>query len=134
MKPGWKKGTKITFEGLGNERPGTYPADIIFVISEKGHPLFRRSGDDLELTLEIPLVQALTGCTISIPLLGGENMTLSIEDIIYPGYVHTIPDQGMAISGEEGKRGDLKVTFLVELPTSLTKNQKSDVLNILEDS
>ncbi|PRQ26586.1 putative chaperone DnaJ [Rosa chinensis] len=133
VKPGWKKGTKITFEGLGNERPGAYPADIIFVIAEKRHHLFVREGDDLELTVEIPLIQALTGCTISIPLLGGENTTLTIEDIIYPGYEKTIPDQGMPISKVEGKRGNLKVTFLVEFPTSLTHEQRSDVHTILEE-
>ncbi|XP_050365637.1 uncharacterized protein LOC126784199 [Argentina anserina] len=134
VKPGWKKGTKITFEGLGNERPGAYPADVIFVIAEKRHPLFVREGDDLELTVEISLIHALTGCAISIPLLGGENMTLKIEDIIYPGYEKTIPDQGMPISKGERKRGNLKVTFLVEFPTSLTKEQRSEVINILDDS
>ncbi|KAL6215000.1 hypothetical protein ACLB2K_014432 [Fragaria x ananassa] len=134
VKPGWKKGTKITFEGLGNERPDAYPADIIFVIAEKRHPLFVKEGDDLELRVEISLVQALTGCTISIPLLGGENTTLTIEDIIYPGYEKTIPHQGMPIAKGEGKRGKMKVMFLVEFPTSLTEEQRSDVVTILEDS
>eukprot|EP00210_Caulerpa_lentillifera_P006711 g6413.t1 len=32
VKPGWKKGTKITFEEKGDEKPGTIPADIIFVM------------------------------------------------------------------------------------------------------
>ncbi|CAH8389046.1 unnamed protein product, partial [Eruca vesicaria subsp. sativa] len=31
IEPGWKKGTKITFEGVGNEKPGYLPEDIIFV-------------------------------------------------------------------------------------------------------
>ncbi|CAN6542521.1 unnamed protein product [Malus baccata var. baccata] len=134
VEPGWKKGTKITFQGLGNERLGAYPADIIFLISEKRHPLFRREGDDLELALEIPLVEALTGCIISIPLLGGDKMKLTIDDIIYPGYEKIISGQGMADSKDEGKRGNLKVTFLVEFPTALTDGQRSDVLTILEDS
>ncbi|CAH9081706.1 unnamed protein product, partial [Cuscuta epithymum] len=72
VKPGWKKGTKITFEGKGDEKPGMLPADITFVIEEKRHPIFKREGDDLVLGVEIPLVQALTGCTITVPLLGGE--------------------------------------------------------------
>ena len=33
VKPGWRKGTKITFDGMGNETPGTYPSDIIFVVA-----------------------------------------------------------------------------------------------------
>ncbi|KAF2296711.1 hypothetical protein GH714_001378 [Hevea brasiliensis] len=135
VKPGWKKGTKITFEGMGNERPGTCPADITFVIAEKRHPLFQREGDNLKIVVEIPLLKALTGCEISIPLLGGENMTtLMIEDIIHPGYEKIIIGQGMTITEEEGKRGNLKVTFLVEFPTELTDEQRSDILSILEDS
>ncbi|KAJ9166677.1 hypothetical protein P3X46_021389 [Hevea brasiliensis] len=135
VKPGWKKGTKITFEGMGNERPGTCPADITFVIAEKRHPLFQREGDNLKIVVEIPLLKALTGCEISIPLLGGENMTtLMIEDIIHPGYEKIIIGQGMTITEEEGKRGNLKVTFLVEFPTEMTDEQRSDILSILEDS
>ncbi|XP_050207650.1 uncharacterized protein LOC126657068 [Mercurialis annua] len=134
IKPGWKKGTKITFQGMGNERPGTSPADITFVIAEKRHPLFRREGDDLEIAVEIPLVKALTGCDISIPLLGGETTTLMIDDIIYPGFEKIIKGQGMPKSKELGKRGNLKVVFLVEFPKELTEEQRSNVLNILDGS
>ncbi|KAI9071087.1 hypothetical protein K1719_046952 [Acacia pycnantha] len=60
VKPGWKKGTKITFEGKGDEKPGYLPADIVFLIDEKDHPLFTRDGQNLEVRVEIPLVNALT--------------------------------------------------------------------------
>ncbi|KAJ7965536.1 DnaJ subfamily B member like [Quillaja saponaria] len=131
VKPGWKKGTKITFEGKGNERPGSYPADITFVIAEKRHHLFRRDSDDLELAVEIPLRKALTGCTISVPTLGGERKSLKIEEIIYPGYEKLISGQGMPVSKEKGKRGNLKITFLVEFPKQLTDDQRSEVVSIL---
>ncbi|KAE9608977.1 putative chaperone DnaJ [Lupinus albus] len=134
VQPGWKKGTKITFEGKGNERPGAYREDIIFFISEKRHQLFRREKDDLELGIEIPLVKALTGCTISVPLLGGDKMNLTVDEIIYPGYEKIITGQGMPIPKESGLRGNLKITFLVEFPTQLTRNQRSEVFSILQDS
>ncbi|KAL7246239.1 hypothetical protein ACSBR2_001377 [Camellia fascicularis] len=134
VKPGWKKGTKITFEGMGNETPGTDPADIIFVIGEKRHPLFRREGDDLELGVEIPLVKALTGCNISVPLLGGEKMNLMMDDIIQPGYEKIIAGQGMPKPNEEGNRGNLIIKFLVQFPTELTDEQRANVLQILQDS
>lgn len=135
VQPGWTKGTKITFEGKGNERAGAaYREDIVFFISEKRHQLFRREGDDLELRVEIPLVKALTGCTISVPLLGGMDMSLTLDGIIYPGYEKMVIGQGMPISREPGKRGDLRVTFLVEFPTRLTHNQRSEVFAILQDS
>ncbi|KAK6938384.1 Chaperone DnaJ, C-terminal [Dillenia turbinata] len=133
VKPGWKIGTKITFEGMGDEMPGMQPADVIFEIAEKRHPLFRREGDDLELAIEIPLVQALTGSSFDIPLLGGEKMHLKIDDVISPGYEKIIAGQGMPISKEEGRRGNLKITFLVEFPMDLTCNQRKDAYNILKD-
>ncbi|PNT37130.2 hypothetical protein POPTR_005G179400v4 [Populus trichocarpa] len=134
VKPGWKKGTKITFEGMGNERPGTCTADIILVIAEKRHSLFRREGEGLEIGVEVPLVKALTGCQISIPLLGGEETSLMIDDIIHPGYERIIEGQGMPSTKEQGGRGNLRVVFLVEFPTQLTDEQRSDIRTILEDS
>ncbi|XP_017224847.1 uncharacterized protein LOC108201071 [Daucus carota subsp. sativus] len=133
VKPGWKKGTKITFEGKGDERPGTLPADIIFIIDEKSHPVFTRDGDDLELGVEVPLVEALTGCTISVPILGGENMTLSFDEILYPGYEKIIPGKGMPKPKTEATRGDLRLKFLVEFPTDLSDQQRSQVLRVLDE-
>ncbi|GLU12633.1 hypothetical protein SLE2022_292970 [Rubroshorea leprosula] len=131
LNPGWKKGTKVTFEGKGDEKPGYLPADIIFVIEEQRHPLFRRKADDLEIAVEIPLVMALTGCSLSVPLLGGEKISLSIEDIIYPGYEKVIQGQGM--TNAKGRRGDLRATFLVQFPAELTDQQRSEVYTILLD-
>lgn len=133
VKPGWKKGTKITFEGKGDERPGSLPADIIFIIDEKRHPVFKREGDDLELGVEVPLVEALTGCTISVPILGGENISLSFDEILYPGYEKIIPGQGMPKSKEQGRRGNLRLKFLVAFPTDLSDEQRSQVLNVLNE-
>ncbi|KAL5789733.1 hypothetical protein ACOSQ2_004621 [Xanthoceras sorbifolium] len=134
LKPGWRTGTKITFEGKGDQKPGYLPADIIFLIDEKRHPLFNREGDNLEIAVEIPLVQALTGCSLSVPLLGGEKMSLSvIEDIIFPGYEKIIKGQGMPNPKEAGKRGDLIVKFLVNFPTELSDEQISQAVSILED-
>jgi DnaJ family protein B protein 4 len=47
IKPGWKSGTKITFERAGDELPGIQPADIIFVVHARPHDFYERDGDDL---------------------------------------------------------------------------------------
>ncbi|KAK0590521.1 hypothetical protein LWI29_028380 [Acer saccharum] len=85
--------------------------------------------------VEIPLVQALTGCSLSVPLLGGEKMSLSIiENIIFPGYEKVIKGQGMPNPKEAGaKRGDLVVKFLVDFPTHLSDEQRSQAVTILQD-
>ncbi|KAI8557022.1 hypothetical protein RHMOL_Rhmol05G0301700 [Rhododendron molle] len=42
IKPGWKKGTKITFPEKGNEQRGVLPSDLVFVIDEKPHGVFQK--------------------------------------------------------------------------------------------
>ncbi|KAL2904655.1 DnaJ-like protein subfamily B member 13 [Bienertia sinuspersici] len=127
VKPGWRKGTTITFEGKGDEKPSYLPADIVFLIEEKRHPLFKRVGDDLELGVEIPLLKALVGCTITLPLLGGEKMVMKIDDVIHPGYEKIIPNQGMPKYMEEAQRGrgHLRLKFIVNFPLNLSDDKRA---------
>ena len=55
MKPGWKAGTKITFQREGDQAPNKIPADIVFIIKDKPHPHFRREGSDLKYTCRLTL-------------------------------------------------------------------------------
>lgn len=121
------------FEGKGDEKPGYLPADIVFVIEEKRHLLFKRRGDDLEIEVEIPLVQALTGCTLPVPLLGGERMALCSEEIIYPGYEKAILGQGMPSAKDPGRRGELRITFFVEFPLQLSEGWRLEIRSILSE-
>ena len=47
IKPGWKEGTKITFNNKGDVNIGSEPADIVFVIKYKPHSLFTRQDNNL---------------------------------------------------------------------------------------
>lgn len=134
VKPGWRIGTTITFPGMGNEIPGGQAADMKFIIAEKQHPVFKKEGDDLVLKMEISLVDSLAGCTLSIPLLDGQKLSLIMEDLIYPGSQKVIAGQGMPKSKEQGERGNLIVNFGVEFPKELTDEQRSDLFSILQDS
>src|SRR3546814_19080800 len=62
VKPGWKKGTKITFPNEGDEATGIIPADIVFVITEKAHQHYTREGNDMIYTARLPLDDALSDC------------------------------------------------------------------------
>lgn len=55
MKPGWKSGTKITFQREGDQAPNKIPADIVFIIRDKPHSLFKREGADVKYTSRIML-------------------------------------------------------------------------------
>lgn len=57
VKPGWKAGTKITFQREGDQGRNKIPADIVFIIRDKPHPLFKREGSDIRYTVKISLKQ-----------------------------------------------------------------------------
>ncbi|KAL0910329.1 hypothetical protein M5K25_021302 [Dendrobium thyrsiflorum] len=66
VKPGWKKGTKITFPKKGNEGPNMIPADIVFIIDEKPNDVFMREDNDLVITRTISVVEAFTGYMVQL--------------------------------------------------------------------
>eukprot|EP00184_Porphyridium_aerugineum_P000200 CAMPEP_0184695690 /NCGR_PEP_ID=MMETSP0313-20130426/3253_1 /TAXON_ID=2792 /ORGANISM="Porphyridium aerugineum, Strain SAG 1380-2" /LENGTH=361 /DNA_ID=CAMNT_0027154199 /DNA_START=169 /DNA_END=1254 /DNA_ORIENTATION=+ len=127
VKPGYKKGTKIRFTEHGDEKPGETPADVVFVVKEKPHPLFEREGDNLIYNTTVTLVQALTGTTVTVEGLDGKKFRISEKEIIKPGKETMIAGRGMPISKMPGEFGDLIVRYKVEFPTNLTDAQKSQI-------
>jgi len=55
VRPGWKAGTRITFPREGDQLPGSVPADVVFVVQDKPHPLFVRDGADIKYRAKIGL-------------------------------------------------------------------------------
>uniref|UniRef100_A0A2P2IUY4 J domain-containing protein n=1 Tax=Rhizophora mucronata TaxID=61149 RepID=A0A2P2IUY4_RHIMU len=131
IKPGWKKGTRITFPEKGNEEPGVIPADLIFVMDEKPHAIYRRDGNDLVVNQEITLLEALTGRTIDLTMLDGRNLMIPLTDIVKPGAEVVVPNEGMPISKEPGKKGNLRIKIDVIYPSRLTAEQKSELRRVL---
>lgn len=131
VKPGWKKGTKITFPEKGNGQPNVVPADLVFIIEEKPHDTFRRDGNDLIFTSKISLVEALTGCTVTVTTLDGRTLTVPCNEIISPSYEKIMPKEGMPIAKEPGKKGNLRIRFDIRFPTRLSSEQKTGIKRLL---
>ncbi|KAK9074673.1 hypothetical protein SSX86_007271 [Deinandra increscens subsp. villosa] len=131
IKPGWKKGTKITFPEKGNQEPGAAAGDLIFVVDEKPHDTFKRDGNDLVFTKRITLLEALTGKTIKVTTLDGRNLVIPIADVIKPGHEEVIQNEGMPISKEPGRKGNLRIKIDIKFPSRLSGEQKSDLKRVL---
>lgn len=127
IKPGWKKGTKITFPEKGNEQPNVLPADLVFIIDEKPHSTFTRDGNDLVVTQMILLVESLTGYTVRLTTLDGRSLTIPINNVIHPDYEEVVPKEGMPIPKDPSNRGNLRIKFKIKFPTRLTDEQKSGI-------
>ncbi|XP_031376102.1 dnaJ homolog subfamily B member 1 [Punica granatum] len=132
VKPGWKKGTKITFTDKGNEQPNQLPADLVFVIDEKPHDIYKRDGNDLLLVHHrVSLAEALGGTTVNLTTLDGRKLSIPVTDIVSPGYELVVAREGMPIVKELGNRGDLKIKFEVKFPTKLTSEQRAGLRRAL---
>ena len=72
-------GQKITFGGEGDQEPGMEPGDIIIVLDEKEHAVFKRSGIDLIMQQNINITEALCGFKKIVPTL--DDRTLVIQTV-----------------------------------------------------
>lgn len=128
IKPGWKAGTKITFQREGDQSRNKIPADIVFIIRDKPHPLFKREGSDIRYTAKISLKQALCGCIVDIPTMLGDKISLDfMNDVIKPNTAKRIQGHGLPLPKEPSKKGDLIVSFEIKFPEHLTQYVK-DIL------
>ncbi|GFZ17516.1 DNAJ heat shock family protein [Actinidia rufa] len=134
IRPGWKKGTKITFPEKGNLEPGVIPADLIFVIDEKPHAVYMRDGSDLVVNQEISLLEALTGKTVELATLDGRSLLIPLTEIVKPGHEVVVSNEGMPNSKDPRKKGNLRIKFDVKYPSRLTTEQKSDLRRVLGGS
>lgn len=57
-------------------------ADIVFVVREKSHPVFKRQGNDLVYAIDIPLVKALTNSIAVVKTLDERVLRIPINDVV----------------------------------------------------
>jgi len=125
VKPGWKSGTKITFQREGDQAPNKIPADIVFIIRDKPHQHFKREGSDLRHICKITLREALCGVLVDIPTLTAEKIPLNLaNEIVKPTTVKRIPGYGLPYPKEPSKRGDILVSFDILFPDKLNQSTK----------
>ncbi|CAF1250438.1 unnamed protein product [Rotaria sordida] len=129
IKPGWKEGTKITFENEGDAGDrNTIAGDIVFIIRDKPHPLFERSNSDIIYRVKLTLKQALLGTLIVIPFLDSTKSTYQLrtyQEILTPQTEKRFPNEGLPYPKDPTKRGDLIVKFDILFPKFLNSEQRS---------
>ncbi|KAK6456436.1 uncharacterized protein RJT20DRAFT_128336 [Scheffersomyces xylosifermentans] len=130
IKPGWKAGTKINFVNEGDYQPECQARQTIaFVIDEKPHPLFKRDGNDLKMSLPLSFKESLCGFSKEVTTIDGRKIPLSRSQPVQPNSTTIYPGLGMPISKSPGQRGDLEILFKVDYPISLNAEQKQAIQN-----
>lgn len=121
---GIANGQIIKLKGHGGPGMNGGPAGdlyITFVIPDD--PVFKRKGDDLYITVPLNLYTAILGGDQTVETLDGQ-VKLKVKPETQNGTKVRLKGKGFPVYKEEGKAGDLIVTYSISIPTNLTERQK----------
>jgi molecular chaperone DnaJ len=123
IPPGVDTGSRLRSAGNGEAAAaGGTPGDLYIVLTVKEHELFERQGDDLFCEIPIKFTLATLGGSIEVPTLSGR-ASLKIPPATQSGTTFRLRDRGLA-SLRGGRHGDQLIRVHVEVPTSLTAEQR----------
>jgi len=120
---GVDSGSRLRSSGNGEAGlSGGQAGDLYIVITVKDHELFERHGDDLFCEIPIKFTLASLGGTIEVPTLFGKG-SLKLPAGTQSGTTFRLRGKGMPqLRG--GGQGDQLVRVNVEVPTSMTAEQR----------
>ena len=120
IEKGMKHNQKITFHGEADEAPGTIPGDIIFLVQEKEHELFKRKNNDLFMEKTLSLTEALCGFCFTFKHLDERVVKCESRpgEVIKADDLRVIQGEGMPIHGSPFTKGRLFIIFKVEFPAA----------------
>ncbi len=116
IKAGTRDGQRIRLAGKGNAGPHGGAAGDLYVIIRTGeHPIFRRDGDDIYLTVPVSATEAALGAKIEVPTIDGRAL-LKIPPGTQSGQKLRLREKGVPSATKEGVRGDEIVEITVTVP------------------
>jgi molecular chaperone DnaJ len=123
IPPGVRNGSRVRIAGKGGQGyGGAANGDLYLVVSVRPHAVFKRSDDDLNVEVGVPLTVAVLGGEVQVPSPKGK-LALKIPAETQNGRVFRLSGQGMPHLGKSG-RGDLLAKVNVVLPTKLSDKEK----------
>jgi len=118
---GMSDGQKIPFVGEGDQEPELEAGDIIIVLDEKDHPIFKRNGIDLIMQQTINITEALCGFRKIIPTLDKRSLLIQAVpgEVIKTDDIKCVYGEGMPTYRNPFEKGKLIIKFVVEFPQSI---------------
>ena len=123
VPPGVEDGAIRSVRGAGERgrNEGT-AGDLHVRIRVRPHPLFKREGADVKVTIPVSFPQVVLGSQIDIPTLEGR-VKMKVPPGTQSGKVFRLRGKGIDVLGGAGK-GDQLVQIVVEVPENISKKQR----------
>ncbi len=111
---GLPDGARMRLRGQGLPGSGGAAAgDLLLEVGVEPHPVFRRDGDTLELTLPITLAEAIEGAKVDVPTPWG---TIALRIPAGTSGGRKLRAAGMGVRHANGAKGDLIAEVQIMLP------------------
>lgn len=98
--------------------------DLYITFSILNHPRFKRAGNDLHTTVALNLYTAVLGGEITVDTLSGK-VKLNVAPETQNGTKVKLKGKGFPVYKQDGKFGDLYITYVIKIPTNLNEKQKA---------
>lgn len=122
---GVANGQRLKLRGHGGEAPqGGTKGDLYITFRIATDPVFTRQDDNLCTELTLPLTTAVLGGEANVPTLTGE-VRMKVNAGTQPGSKVRLKGKGMPRYKKDGEWGDLIVTINIQIPTTLTEEQRA---------
>jgi molecular chaperone DnaJ len=124
IPPGVEDGNKLRVRSEGDAGPkGGPPGDLYIFLKVKPDPNFRREGPEIYSDATISYVDAILGASLKVPVVDGE-VTIKVPPGTQPEQVMRLKGNGAPVLGDASKRGDHYVTMKIEIPSSISKEER----------
>lgn len=115
---GTAEGQTIRLRGKGGPGFGGGPAgDALVTLSIRPHPVFRREGNDIVITLPITLDEAILGAKVPAPTITG-SVNLTVPKGASSGQILRLRGRGVKPAGG-GAKGDQRVELRIVSPPQI---------------
>src|SRR5450432_208049 len=132
IKPGTRDGQRIRLAGKGNAGSHGGPTGDLFVIIRAGdHPIFRRDGDDIYLTVPVSSTEAALGAKVEVPTIDGRAL-LKITPGTQSGQKLRLREKGAPSASKENVRGDEIVEIQITVPMPRDERTKEILRELAE--
>jgi curved DNA-binding protein len=119
---GVREGKRIRLGGQGGPgRAGGPAGDLFLRVRLAKHPDFQVEGNDLHYDVHLAPWEAVLGKQVRVPTLSG-SANLNIKPGTQAGTVLRM--RGLGLPKDDSKRGDLYATVSIEVPSSVTDDEK----------
>jgi curved DNA-binding protein len=132
---GVSDGSRVRIAGEGERGSnGGKAGDLYLRLRIAPHPQFERKGRDLYTHVSVPLTTAVLGGEVDVKTIDGKSLRLKIPPTTQTAQVMRLKGRGMPVTGKPPEHGDLYATVDVQLPRTLTPEQREhfEALKTLE--